>query len=125
MTVTGHSPKAHTSVKWCNSDETVEIFVTETDESQNTPPGDNANEPTRKPGRRIYHELKSFMTSENHYSLIMIANMNGLDPFYYLAYVFKQLPAAKTVEDVEALPPWKLDNEKLKTAFYFGKGVVC
>ena len=59
--------------------------------------------------------------SENHYSLIMTAKMNGLDPFYYLAYVFKKIPAAVTLEDVEALLPWRVNMDQLKAEFDFGK----
>lgn len=55
--------------------------------------------------------------SANHYSLIMTARANGLDPFYYLAYIFKQLPAAKGLEDYEALLPWNLDSDTLKASF--------
>ena len=45
--------------------------------------------------------------------------MNGLDPFYYLAYVFKKIPSAQTVEDIEALLPWNVTEEKLKSEFDF------
>jgi len=62
--------------------------------------------------------------SENHYSLIMTAKMNGLDPFYYLAHIFKKLPAAETLEDIEALLPWNVDNEMLKASVDFSKCVV-
>ncbi len=62
--------------------------------------------------------------SENHYSLIMTAKMNGLDPFYYMAHVLKNLPSAETLEDVEGLLPWNLDNEMLKASFDINKGVV-
>ena len=47
----------------------------------------------------------------------MTAKSHGLDPFYYLAYVFKHLPTAQTLEDVEALLPWNLNNEQLKETF--------
>jgi len=53
----------------------------------------------------------------------MTAKANNLDPFYYLAYVFKKLPLAQTLEDVEALLPWQLSNHVLKAAFGNGKGV--
>ena len=41
-----------------------------------------------------------------HYSLIQTARLNGLEPYAYLNYVFKKLPYAETVEDIEALLPW-------------------
>jgi hypothetical protein len=67
----------------------------------------------------FFDSPKGAKASENHYSLIMTAKMNGLDPFYYLAYVFKMIPSAQTVDDIEALLPWHVNNEKLKSAFDF------
>jgi transposase len=40
------------------------------------------------------------------YSLIETAKANGVEPYAYLRHVFKMLPAAQTVEDIEALLPW-------------------
>lgn len=42
------------------------------------------------------------------YSLIETAKANGLEPYQYLAQVFKELPQAKTVEAIEALLPWHI-----------------
>ena len=39
------------------------------------------------------------------YSLIEAAKANGLGPYAYLRRVFTELPAATTVEDIEALLP--------------------
>lgn len=44
----------------------------------------------------------------------MTAKHHGLNPFYYLAYVFKMLPLAATVEEIEALLPWHLSDEVTK-----------
>jgi transposase len=55
--------------------------------------------------------------SANLYSLIMTAKYNNLDPYYYLAYVFKYLPRATTVEEIEKLLPWRLSNEVIKADF--------
>jgi len=44
----------------------------------------------------------------NLFSLVMTARANGVEPFEYLSEVFEQLPAATTVEAVEALLPWNL-----------------
>ena len=55
--------------------------------------------------------------SANLYSLIMTAKYNNLDPYYYLAYVFKYLPRATIVEEIEKLLPWKLNNDVIKTDF--------
>ena len=47
--------------------------------------------------------------SANLYSLIQTAKANGLNPFTYLTYVFKELPNAQCVEDVERLLPWYVE----------------
>ena len=44
------------------------------------------------------------------YSLVETAKANGLDPYAWLRRVLRDLPAAKTVEDVEALLPWNLKS---------------
>jgi len=48
--------------------------------------------------------------SANLYSLIETCKANGIEPYTYLVELFRQLPLAKTVEDVEALLPWRLAN---------------
>ena len=40
------------------------------------------------------------------YSLVQTAKANALEPYAWLRRVLRDLPAAKTVEDVEALLPW-------------------
>ncbi len=47
------------------------------------------------------------------YSVIETAKANGLEPYAYLRKVFTELPAAKTVEAIEALLPWCAEKEKL------------
>jgi len=42
------------------------------------------------------------------YSLVQTAKANGLEPYAWLRRVLRDLPAAKTVEDVEALLPWNV-----------------
>lgn len=42
------------------------------------------------------------------YSLVQTAKANGLEPYSWLRRVLRDLPAAKTVEAVEALLPWNL-----------------
>lgn len=73
----------------------------------------------------FYDTPKGATASANLYSLIMTAKGHGLDPFYYLAYVFKYLPIAQAVEDIEALLPWNLTNERLKASFTSVNRVVC
>jgi transposase len=48
------------------------------------------------------------------YSLIETAKANGMEPYVYLQRVFKELPAAQRIEEIEALLPWNLDAESLK-----------
>ncbi len=45
------------------------------------------------------------------YSLIETAKANGVEPYTWLCCVLRDLPAAKTVEDVEALLPWNFSLE--------------
>ena len=47
------------------------------------------------------------------YSLVETAKANGLEPYAWLRRILRDLPAAKTVEDVEALLPWNLHNQDL------------
>lgn len=44
------------------------------------------------------------------YSLVDTAKANGLEPYTWLRCVLRDLPAAKTVEDVEALLPWNVNS---------------
>ncbi|MEE8057883.1 MAG: IS66 family transposase [Pseudomonadales bacterium] len=54
-------------------------------------------------------------SSANLYSLIETAKANGLEPYAYLKYVFKELPAAQSVEAIEALLPWNLSKKTITT----------
>ena len=54
--------------------------------------------------------------SANLYSLVETAKANGLEPYRYLRQVFKQLPRAQTVAEIEALLPGNVDPEKLPAA---------
>jgi len=42
------------------------------------------------------------------YSLVETAKANGLEPYTWLRQVLRDLPAAQTVEEVEALLPWNI-----------------
>jgi len=46
--------------------------------------------------------------SANLYSLIQTAKANGLNPYEYLKQVFKELPNARSIEDIEKCLPWNL-----------------
>lgn len=42
------------------------------------------------------------------HSLVQTAKANDLEPYVWLRRVMRDLPAAKTVEEVEALLPWNV-----------------
>ncbi len=44
--------------------------------------------------------------SANLYSLVSTAQANGIEPLAYLTYLYTHLPAATTLEQLEALLPW-------------------
>ena len=46
--------------------------------------------------------------SANLYSLLQTCKANGIDGYQYLKVLLTELPKAKTVEDFEALLPWRL-----------------
>jgi hypothetical protein len=54
--------------------------------------------------------------SANLYSLVETAKANGHDPYTYLRHIFKELPAASSAGDYEALLPWNLDPKTLQPA---------
>jgi transposase len=47
------------------------------------------------------------------YSLVETAKANDVEPYLWLRCIMHRLPAAKTVEDMEALLPWNLHAEDL------------
>jgi transposase len=60
-------------------------------------------------GRRVWlfaNNPLGACASANLFSLVSSARANGLGPYTYLSYVFENLPAADTVEALEALLPW-------------------
>ena len=62
-------------------------------------------------GRRVWlfaNNPFGARASANLFSLVSTARANGLDPSEYLTYLFEQLPAADTVEAIEALLPWNV-----------------
>ncbi len=62
-------------------------------------------------GRRLWmfcYDKVGAQASANLFSLVMTARANGVEPFEYLSEVFEQLPAATSVEAIEALLPWNL-----------------
>jgi hypothetical protein len=48
-------------------------------------------------------------TSAGIYSLIETAKANGHEPFAYLCHLFDHLPRCATIQEKEALLPYRLD----------------
>jgi transposase len=60
-------------------------------------------------GRRVWlfaNNPLGARASANLYSLVASARANGIEPCAYLNFLFENLPAAETVEALEALLPW-------------------
>ena len=51
--------------------------------------------------------------SATYYSLIETAKANDLEPYDYFRAILKALPYADSVEKLEALLPWNIDNSQL------------
>jgi transposase len=59
------------------------------------------------------HSVKGAEASANLYGLIETVKANGLEPYHYLRHVFKELPKAESLEQIEALLPFNLSEEEL------------
>jgi transposase len=73
-------------------------------------------------GRKAWlfsYDASSAQASANLFSLVMTCRINDIEPYAYLNHLFEQLPAASTVEQIEALLPWNvkvvLDEQKKKS----------
>jgi hypothetical protein len=47
------------------------------------------------------------------YSLIETAKANGLEPYHYIHHVLQHIAAADTVEKLEVLLPWNIENNSV------------
>ena len=47
------------------------------------------------------------------YSVVETAKANGVEPYTWLRCVLRDLPAAKTVEEVEVLLPWNFKSTQM------------
>jgi transposase len=83
----------------------------------NYPIDNNAAENAIRPfviGRKNWlfaNSVKGAKASANLYSIIETAKAHGLNPEKYLTYIYRQLPNANTVEEVEKLLPWYFKPE--------------
>ena len=73
-------------------------------------------------GRKAWlfsYDASSAQASANLFSLVMTCRINDIEPYAYLNHLFEHLPAATTVEQIEALLPWNvkamLDEQKKKS----------
>jgi len=60
-------------------------------------------------GRRVWlfcHNPFGARASANLFSLVSTARDNGIEPYAYLNFIFERLPAAHSLEALEALLPW-------------------
>jgi transposase len=55
--------------------------------------------------------VKGANASANLYSLVETAKLNNLEPYRYLHHVFKELPKAQTLADIEQLLPWLVEKD--------------
>jgi len=64
---------------------------------------------------RLFSKIPSgAKASANLHSLIETAKFNGLESYHYLRTVYRELPKAKTLEDIEVLLLINIDKEKFK-----------
>jgi hypothetical protein len=64
-------------------------------------------------GRRVWlfaNNPLGARASANLFTLVSSARANGLEPYVYLNYIFESLPAAGTVDALEALLPWNVKS---------------
>lgn len=79
----------------------------------------NACERTIRPfvtGRKNWlfsDTVRGANASANLYSLVETAKANGLEPYYYLRYIFTELPKADSGQALEALLPQNLSPEMI------------
>jgi transposase len=62
-------------------------------------------------GRKAWlfaYDAPGAQASANLYSLVMTCRANEVEPYAYLNHLFEHLPAASSVEQIEALLPWNL-----------------
>lgn len=54
-------------------------------------------------------------SSARWYSVMETAKANGHEPYHYLRHVFERLPLAQTEEAIDALLPWNIDPESIRS----------
>ena len=67
-------------------------------------------------GRKNWHfsdTLRGAHSSATMYTLVQSAKENGLNPYWYLRYIFVKLPYAETEEDLRILLPTEVTKQQL------------
>lgn len=64
----------------------------------------------QRSGSNSWMRLADANASANLYSLLQTCRVNGIDSYRYLRTLLIELPRAKTVDDFEALLPWRLST---------------
>ncbi|WP_293649741.1 IS66 family transposase [Thiolapillus sp.] len=83
----------------------------------------NATERTIRPfviGRNNWlfaDTVEGARASGNLYSLIETVKAHDLEPYRYLRHVFKELPRAQSLEEIEQLLPWHVDKEQINNGW--------
>jgi len=83
----------------------------------------NATERAIRPfviGRRNWlfsDTVKGAKASANLYSLIETAKAHDLEPYRYLQHIFKELPKAQSLDDIEQLLPWHVDKAQINNGW--------
>ena len=83
----------------------------------------NATERAIRPfviGRRNWlfsDTVEGAKASANLYSLIETVKAHDLEPYRYLRYVFKELPRAQSLEEIEQLLPWNVNKEQINSGW--------
>jgi hypothetical protein len=99
---------AYLDRNWCK----LTVYIEDGRLSIDNNPAENAIRPFVI-GRKNWlfsASVDSAKASANLYGLIETAKANGLEPFAHLQYVFRKLPAADSIEAMEALLPWRLSS---------------
>jgi hypothetical protein len=88
----------------------LSVFLTHGDVPMHNNRCENAIRPfvVGRKGWLFSDTVKGAIASANLYSLIETAKSNGVEPFGYLSWLFERLPYLKSVEDFEAVLPWKV-----------------
>lgn len=83
----------------------------------------NATERTIRPfviGRNNWlfaDTVEGARASGNLYSLIETVKAHDLEPYRYLRHVFKELPRAQSLEEIEQLLPWHVDKQQINSGW--------